>query len=314
MSSLVESQGFRAEVIARSVNGGGIELVTYQLRYPRFIHAEAKTHRVISQGDEEYVVLTQDEAFMDDQMLSRNASSSRAIPVAKMIEQVRTAPAMPVHWGKNQPGMQAYAELAEPELIRAQSWWLNAARAAADIAERMNELGAHKQVVNRILEPFQFISVIVTATEWDNFFHLRDHEDAQPEIRFLARMMKKSLELAPKAVYRKSRPESSLVDSWHLPYVLDVERAHFKDDPGLLVKISAARCARVSYLTHEGKVPNIDEDLKLYDRLVGSEPLHASPTEHQAIPARWGERMTEMRRNFRGWIQHREEIEQGVKA
>jgi len=265
--------GISARVIEDSISPGGVRLTTLQLRYPRFIHAEFMTHRVFS----------------------RNASSSRAIPVAKMIEQVRTNPAMPVHWGKNQPGMQASAEMQGQELETMMRAWQQAAREAAATAEFMEKHGLHKQVANRILEPFQFISVIVTATEWDNFFALRAHPDAQPEIQALAIVMKTAME--------QSTPKALKHGVWHLPYVQDQEREQL--DIETLLKASAARCARVSYLTHDGENPTIEKDIALYDRLVGSVPLHASPIEHQASPIgadQWSG-------NFRGWQQYRKIVE-----
>jgi thymidylate synthase ThyX len=280
----------------------GCRLTTFQLRYPRFIHAEAKTHRVLSNSAEEYIVLTQDAGFMSDTMLSRNASSSRAIPVAKMIEQVRNDPAMPVHWGANQTGMQAREELDFPKQKMAQGLWQLAARDAADTAERMMNLGLHKQVANRILEPFQFINVIVSATEWANFYALRDHEDADPNIQALARAMR--------AAHNASTPRPIGVNplkahSWHLPYVTDNERLAYWDNPAFLAKLSTARCARVSYLTHEGRVPNEAQDLGLFERLVGSVPLHASPTEHPA----YGLSEATPCKNFVGFHQFRADVE-----
>ncbi len=133
---------------------------TFELEYPRFIHSEFMTHR----------------------MFSRNAASSRAIPVAKTIEMVRSDPAMPVHWGKNQPGMQANEELQGNELAMVKGDWINSAEQASIVAERMSHYQAHKQIVNRILEPYVWMKVVVTATEWNNFWWLRDHKDAQPEI------------------------------------------------------------------------------------------------------------------------------------
>ena len=302
--------GISAQVIELSLHpsGEGKHLITMQLRYPRFIHSEFMTHRVFS----------------------RNASSSRAIPVNKMLEQVRNEPAMPIHWGKNQPGMQAFEEWSEcvelEEMVEfdcpgdsplfvsqqvpvtIQLAWKRAANEAANIAEAMNKAGYHKQVVNRILEPFQFISVIVTATEWDNFFELRDHPDAQPEIRELARVMKQAID--------QSRPTLLDYGQWHLPYVSQAERAIYNVDSCL--KLSTARCARVSYLNHDGTTPDPEKDFELFDRLVGSTPIHASPIEHQATPDRfdcpdapadwankkaWG--------NFTTWVQHRKLFEAG---
>ena len=270
-----------AKIIEDSISDSGKRLTTFELKYPRFIHAEFLTHRVFS----------------------RNASSSRAIPVTKMIEQVRTAPAMPVHWGKNQAGMQAHQELDKLGIQMAKSAWLECADAAARRAETLLNLGLHKQIINRVLEPFLHISVIVTATEWDNFYELRDHEDAQPEIHELARLKKDAMRVSSGVLRPRDR---QLTAAWHLPYVTPEERELYPEDPQFLAKLSAARCARVSYLTHDGREPSRAEDMALYERLVGSRPLHASPIEHQAYPL---PRADQRSRNFLGWRQHREIVE-----
>lgn len=240
---------------------------TFELNYPRFIHAELMTHRVFS----------------------RNAASSRAIPIEKLIAQVRENPAMPVHWGANQKGMQAAGEVDDIE--NAKLWWRNAANTAADQAEFLAHIGLHKQVVNRVLEPFVWMRTIVTTTDLENWFELRNHKDAQPEIKRLAECM---WQIVIDAV-----PQDLAPDQWHLPYLLEAEQGDKRS--GSLCRISAARCARVSYLTHEGREPNEDADIALFNRLVGSKPLHASPLEHQAQPGRdkafWG--------NFHGWEQYR---------
>jgi len=292
-----------AKVIEDSISEAGARLTTLQLKYPRFIHAEAKTHRIVSQSIEEMILLTQDDGFMSDTNLSRNASSSRAIPVAKMIEQVRNNPAMPIHWGKNQSGMQARKELTGHDLQQVQNAWRVAAEHAADLAQRMLEHGAHKQVVNRILEPFQWMHVVATATEWGNFFELRDHEDAQPEIHYLARQMRAAMDASspvPRVLDRSS------AYNWHLPYISADERFERQDEPELLAKASTARCARVTALNHDGTNPVLEKDLVLFDRLVGARPLHASPTEHQGYPMRLA---TAQSKNFRGWRQWRERVE-----
>lgn len=260
------------KIIADSISESGKRLTTFQLKYPRFIHAEIMTHRVFS----------------------RNAGSSRAVPVAKMIEQVRNNPAMPIHWGKNQSGMQAKEELTGQELHNTQRMWEIAAADTAYNAELMAKHGPHKQIVNRILEPFQHMHTILTATEFDNFFELRIHEDAQPEIYALALTMKQAM--------NANKPRLLLVGMWHLPYITDKEKIEF--DYAVLCKISAARCCRVSYLKHDGTQPSIEDDLKLFDRLVGSAPLHASPLEHQATPYVKGAG-NYFRSNLQGWTQYR---------
>lgn len=236
---------------------------------------------------------------------SRNASSSRAVPVAKNIEQVRTNMATPVHWGKNQPGMQAREELGTEETKAVKDLWASAASYACDIAAKMNELGAHKQIVNRILEPFQYIHVVVTATEWDNFFALRMHKDAQPEIKLLAELMYKEMEA--------STPKALWLGEWHLPYITEAEVYLPLDTQ---IKCSAARCARVSYIKHDGSSSSVADDVELFNQLVTrpftdkrgntltlEDPIHASPIEHQATPA--VKRFTASN-NFIGWMQFRE--------
>lgn len=286
----------QAKVIADSISEADVRITTMQLCYPRFIHSEFLTHRVFS----------------------RNASSSRAIPVSKMIEQVRTNPAIPIHWGQNQPGMQANQQIQHVE--HAKDLWRIAANRAADIAESMHTIGLHKQVANRILEPFQHIHVVITSTEWENFFALRDHPDAQPEIRELAVQMK--------AAMNASIPKQLLVGKWHLPYV-DINEGHFQLDLShgrntksttnweLACKVSAARCCRVSYIKHDGHPSTIEEDIALCDRLAGAVPIHASPFEHQATPDQrlrktngefwWAN--GHQHGNFVGWIQYRKLLE-----
>lgn len=259
-----------AIIVADSINRYGNRLTTFQLRYWRPIHSELMTHR----------------------KFSRSAGSSRARPSQKIIDQVRDNPWGPIHWGKNEPGMQANAELEGEALKDAQYHWKLAAYNASLSAEYMLNHGAHKQIVNRLLEPFTYIDVLVTATEYANWFKLRDHPDAQPEIRELAQLMRQA--------YRESLPTQVFGGQWHLPYITkdDWYMAeefifHSRGTRSLLTfaeklevvrKISVARCARVSYKAFDGTVAPIEKDLELYDQLLVSEPLHASPAEHQATP------------------------------
>jgi thymidylate synthase ThyX len=195
---------------------------------------------------------------------------------------------MPVWWGKNQSGMQAREEMALDKRGLAIAEWLNARRAAVDYAERMLELGVHKQIANRLLEPFQEMKTIVTATEWDNFYNLRRHPDAQPEIRVLAEAMWSAMQ--------SSTPTPLRSGEWHLPYVLLSYEVGSVD---LLKKLSTARCARVSYLTHDSKTPDPQKDEALHDRL--QESGHFSPFEHIATPAS-GDTFSA---NLRGWMSYR---------
>ena len=251
-----------ARIILDSVSQSGYRLVTMQLVYPRFIHSEFMTHRVFS----------------------RNAASSRAIPVAKMIEQVRTNPATPIHWGANQPGMQARTEIADVQ--GALDLWNVAAQSAALSAEMMADLGLHKQVANRILEPFQWMHTIVSSTEWTNFFALRRHPDADPNIHLLADCMNEAMKLSVPTLR-----------DWHMPYIADSDND--KMDLRDMCMISAARCARVSYLNHDGSAPNAAKDLVLAGQLMTSG--HWSPFEHVA-QAKLG---IAMNANYRSWQSYR---------
>lgn len=261
-----------AKVIEDSISPAGKRITTLELMYPRYIHSELMTHRVFS----------------------RNASSSRAIPVKKLIKDVEDHCVVPEYWGKNQAGMQAKEELAGPDRFLAIDEWCKAASHAIEHARELDRIGVHKQTVNRLLEPFQYIRTLVTATEWDNFFALRCHPDAQPEMQELAEKMREAIE------------ECYPVEcTWHLPYVSLNERFFGALDVNFLevAKISAARCARVSYLKHNGEVPCAADDLALFERLAGSKPIHASSLEHAAIAL---DDSTARSRNFVGWKQFRE--------
>lgn len=283
-----------AQIITDSISPAGKRLTTMQLRYPRFIHSEFMTHRVFS----------------------RNASSSRAIPVKKMIEDLRRDPAMPVFWGSNKPGMQAGEELIDMDLKRVKDVWLAGMEEAIETAEILMASGLHKQIANRILEPWAHINVVVSATEWQNFFALRDHKDAQPEIRALAQEML--------AAFAGSTPTLLQPGMWHLPYIKREDWLAAKNhltlngvlrmEPTMgqlvevLVQVSAARCARVSYLTHDGRVTSVEEDLELFKKLLIDTPLHASPAEHGATPDVYvGGAWTspELHGNLVGWKQFR---------
>lgn len=262
-------QQIKATIIADSINPEGVRITTMEWVYPRFIHGEVMTHRVFS----------------------RNAMSSRAVPVKKMLAQVLRDPAMPVHWGRNQPGMQAKAELTGLRRLAARGLWRLGSFAAVAVAGLMHLAGVHKQLANRVLEPWQWMHTLVTSTEWDNFFELRAHEDAQPEFYALAKRVRTEMEI--------SAPKLLQIGEWHLPFVTDADNDDVTEIN--LAQISAARCARVSYLTHDGQFPSRVKDLALFDRLAGSKPFHASPLEHQAQ----ADVATYRSGNLRGWAQFR---------
>ncbi|WYN05017.1 thymidylate synthase [Pseudomonas phage UNO-G1W1] len=305
-----------AKIIQHSISPLGQHIVTWELEYPRFIHGEFMTHR----------------------LFSRNAASSRAIPVATIIEQVRNNPAMPIHWGENQSGMQAKNHLSDALTASAKYIWKKAASFAADMAEALTKVGLHKQATNRILEPFQTMKTVMTATCMDNFFWLRNHPDAQPEIKRLAELMWEALQA--------SKPFELRVGEWHVPYVHRIRKHNYSTgEDGAVeywdvraatkltleqaIAISSSCCAQVSYR-------KLDDSLEkaefVYKRLVESEPVHASPFEHQATPmdfpkrtpgallgTSWEPGATHVDKdgnfwsgNFIGFVQHRQLIPNNV--
>lgn len=266
---------FAARVECDSINEDGQRLTTMVVTYPRCIHAEMLTHRDFS----------------------RNSSSGRAIPVEKMIQRIKEDPFIPAEWGTNQKGMQAGEPLGPVAAEDARGEWLDARDFAVDSARYLADLGVHKQIVNRLLEPFGWITVIITATAWDNFFKLRCHPTAQPEMQTIAGMMRTARDA--------SVPEPISTGEWHLPFVTAEEAKQLADrtvassieirDASVwdqLIWIGAGRCARVSYLTHDGR-RDLDADNDLARRL--ERDGHWSPFEHVATPA------PGRHANFSGW-------------
>lgn len=219
---------------------------------------------------------------------------------------VKEDPALPLWWGKNQAGMQAREEVDLDAMKGAQDLWLESRDQMLAAVKKLSDLGLHKQLANRLIEPWMFITVLVSATEFDNFFFLRDHEDAQPEIAWIARDMKKK--------YEASTPQALEYGQWHMPlvepydYELAVdylESTRQIPQPALVLetlrKVSVGRCARVSYLTHDGK-RDVEKDVGLFNQLRSSG--HWSPFEHVAMaldePRRTG--------NFVGWRQFRKDF------
>lgn len=272
-----------AKIIADSVSPTGKRITTMELEYPRYIHAELLTHRVFS----------------------RNAASSRAVPVQKAIEVALANMVEPIRWGANMAGMQAATEnLTGDRLESAQRIWRHMADVCAAGAQELAALGLHKQWANRPTEWFSHIRTVVTATEWDNFFTLRAHKDAQPEFQALAYAMRDAM--------KESVPTLLQVGEWHVPYVPTYRDLsgilHYGEDAGMpladALEVSASCCAQVSYRKLDD---SIEKAREVYRRLVDSRPFHASPFEHQATPSNgddadlWG--------NLVGWVQHRKIIE-----
>lgn len=288
----------KAEIIADSISPNGHRLTTFILEYPRFIHAEVMTHRVFS----------------------KNAASSRAIPIEKMIQQVQENPAMPTWWGKNQSGMQAKEELNATENTFevngilgsynttprrfCQDEWLRARDAAIESARAMSAAGLHKQIANRLLEPWFNIRVILSGTDFGNFFALRAHPDAQPEFQALAYKMLEA--------YNASTPKELIAGQWHIPFGdnMDEERIRLLSEKTqtsaneVKLMIAVARCARISYFNYEGK-DDYEKDISTCEKLFGSVPRHLSPAEHVAMCIN----LNQQYGNFFGWKQYRKFFE-----
>jgi thymidylate synthase ThyX len=257
---------YEARIERDSITQYGERLTTFVVTMPRLVLAEFNTHR----------------------QFSRSSASSRAIPVEKQLRRLEEDPFIPVHWGKNQKGMQADEELMPVTTGRARDIWQEARYNAISGAKALLELGVHKQITNRLLEPFMWHTVIVTATEWSNFFHLRDNKMAQPEIQKAAGMMSE--------LYRASRPQLLSPRRWHLPFTVtddfvpqpaDEEGDKLRLSAEELIRASVGRAARVSYLTHDGK-RDVQADIKLAESLLKNG--HMAPWEHVARPMTDSER------------------------
>jgi hypothetical protein len=294
-----------AKILAHSISPQGIELLTYELQYPRLILAELNTHH----------------------MLTPNSASSRAIPTKKLIDMVRNYPAKPSRFGENKPGMQdkgeEYDALIE-EVFHKNEYWSCAASVAATFAQGFADAGYSKQVCNRLIEPFQWMKTVITGTEWNNFFWLRTDEDADPTFQELAKIMEKAK--------KESIPEKLCPGIWHTPYVEhkynengEFEYYYVLDENGKHVilstqeakEISASCCAQVSYRTLNTRK---EKALSIYDKLVNGQKVHASPFTHQATPMDetmdlYSDGVTHMDKNhnlwsgnLKGYIQHRQLI------
>jgi len=255
---------YACRILLDSITECGHRLTTWESTFPRIVLAEVNTHRD----------------------LSRNSASSRAIPVDKRIAAIKADPFVPEQFGRNKKGMQHDEVLEGPDDHNAREAWRRAMLGGIGEARVLSHFGVHKQLANRLLEPFAWHTAVISATETDNFKHLRVNPAAQGEFQRIAEWMMR--------LRAESEPTRAAVGYWHLPYVYgpggkpmnpeDIDWAtEYYGDKWLevLAKVSVARCARVSYLTQNGKREPA-EDLGLFDRLVG--PGHLSPLEHAARP------------------------------
>lgn len=296
-----------AKVVCDSISEQGVRLTTFEIEYPRIVMSEFNTHRSVS----------------------KNSSSSRAIPVSKMLEHTQTVNLKPVYFGSKKAGMQAGKELVGGDLINAKLFWESALFDAVTWATELDELGVAKEVTNRLVEPFQLVKVVCTATDWDNFFNLRLHPDSDPNICMLAYKMYEAMQ--------ESKPVELKAGEWHLPFVNvgwngKGEMCYADEDFNFVeleqaIKLSAASCASVSYRTEGMTLEKAD---KIFDMLIKAEVVHSSPLEHCATPVKpkfnelgkvrvncpepqsWEDGVTHMNKqgelcsgNLRGYVQYR---------
>lgn len=285
------SNHISAKILTDTVNTfvqGTPRLTTFEIVFPRVILAEVNTHRA----------------------LSKNTASSRAVPFNKFLSNVREATYIPANVGKNNKGMSSFESLSEEEQAEFEQWASNLFDYVADECTKINaKLNIHKQWINRFLEPWMYVTMIISGTDWANFFALRTHKDAHPDFQKLASLMFEQ--------YKQSKPSYKMI---HAPLVSDEEHAEIAQtytnssslSPKaleLICKISAGRCARVSYLTHDGK-RDFEKDLELAHRLSGHFPKHMTPFEHVAFPMTEEQFSNDSRSgNFTGFIQYRKTIE-----
>jgi len=297
--------GIKVELVLASTNYFDVPIYTFKLHYHRFIHGELLTHR----------------------LFSRNSSSSRAIPVDKMLDYIKNNPAYPIHWGKNKTGMQADEECTN--ILKfgksdisyiSDELWLKSCKKSLKYAKSFNKSGYHKQIVNRLTEPYQFMNTILTATEFTNFFKLRIDKSAQPEIQELAQLMQE-------CIYNTS-PQYLTEGQYHLPFIDFVDGVYYAYDRQVTldeaIKISVSLCAQVSYRKEDYTIEKAD---KIFNMLIGMQPKHLSPFEHIAKPFKTHDYTTLMelnelldetdvvhndllfKNNFRCWEQIRNDYE-----
>ena len=306
-SFFTRNTNITAKVICDSISEQGVRLTTFEIEYPRIVMSEFNTHRAVS----------------------KNSSSSRAIPVSKMLEHTKNINLKPIYFGSKKSGMQAGDELQGDVLEKVKLLWEEALDYASYYSETLDRLGVAKEVTNRLVEPFQLVKVVCTGTDFDNFFNLRLHPDADPNICMLAYKMYQAMQ--------ESKPFKLKAGEWHLPYVTagwngKGEMRYADEDFNFIsleqaIKLSAASCASVSYRTEGMTLEKAD---KIFDMLIKAEVVHSSPLEHCATPVKpkfnelgkvrvncsepqsWEEGITHMNKqgelcsgNLRSWVQYR---------
>jgi thymidylate synthase ThyX len=283
-----------AKIVADSCDIRGNRITSVLVTIPRIVLAELNTHR----------------------MFSRNSASSRAIPFERMVKAVKDDPFIPIAWQKDHSGMQGteYMEHGINDLIDNH---LRARDAAVERATEANQRGLTKQLCNRYLEPFMWHTVLITSTEWENFFalrcpqygllteeglkHFRSQNDyfkaggvisgTDINIEFL-KINKSGAEIhiqaAAEAIYdamNESTPMALKDGMWHIPFSDKLNNPEMGTAYGYLhgIKVATAMCARTSYtVVGNEKEMTYAKLIEIHDRMVSQVPFHASPFEHCA--------------------------------
>lgn len=275
-----------AEIVADSINLNGNRLTTMLITFPRIILPEFNTHR----------------------MISKNTSSSRAIPFRKKLAEVENNPFIPLSFQKDHKGMQG-TEYMDYDV--AVDLWLNTRDSAVKEAKALSEAGMTKQLVNRTIEAYTWTTMLVSGTEWENFFALRKHKDAEIHIQELASKMLEAM--------NDSTP-IKIENGWHIPFgdKIDLREAWdayifitskdrtlpvVQTDEELKAWISCARAARLSYETFDNEI-NYEKDLTLAFNLALSG--HWSAFEHTSLTHK---DMVDFHGNLKGWMQFRKSFQ-----
>ena len=288
----------------------GDRMVTVLLtRFPYTLVQELATHRLLRQGG---VVEVLGDTNPFTEVTSRSSASTRAIPVERVIQRILDDPFIP-QFSQHQKGMQG-VEIDDPEFQYKNAMiWRQALEQNIQLARQLAAQGVHKQHVNDLLKPFLRIPILITATEWENFFHLRTDKPCRPEFRVWAIAIKQAME--------QSTPKVLKPGDWHIPFGDQMP-------PGLSLseqlQVATARCARLSYATHDGK-RDVQEDMRLYNQLL--QDGHMGPFEHCAMavadyftaPPKIacyaylpGQMQPVFTRNFRGFYSYRAMVEDGL--
>lgn len=263
----------KVSLIAMTRNAYSNKVITTLLcEYPRYIHSEIMTHR----------------------QLSRNSGSSRATPFNIYCERIIKDPAFFAELGINRSGMNADSVLNKENAEAFKHEYMQLMHHTVDTAMSWSaKYNLHKQIINRVLEPYVRTSTVITATEWDNFLYTRAiAKGVEPVMHLLANCIKQAVDYAN---------ENAKDGVAHLPFVTDNEfnTCSLKD----CVKHAVSRSARCTILSNvTKKLSTIEEDEKLYNWLSSADPMHASPFEHIAFATKSYEPYYNLRG---GWMSQR---------